>query len=584
MTQTQGRVFGIFLFLALAISVAAFAAKPLTGAPAIGDPNISASAIQWQTSGAYERLILTVSGPEDYSLSKEVEAGRAATLRVQELGAKVPFDGQYTWELRVVPHVSAETKQQLAAAREAGDDRAVTRIQTEAGLNRDIVRSGTFTIQGGSFVISEDEERVTPGARKVAANALKPVPQDVVTADDEIIQGSLCVGLDCVNNESFGFDTIRLKENNLRIRFDDTSTAAGFPANDWQLTANDSASGGASKFSIDDTTNNKTPFTILASAPTNSMFVASSGKVGFRTATPVLDLHITTGDTPAIRQEQTSASGFTAQTWDIGANEANWFVRDVTGGSRLPLRIRPGATTSSIDISSDGDVGINTASPNANAKVDIFDSTQAKARIVLSGQEFFQAGNTSTDGIALLVGVNRTGNRQIWFGDSANLAASPTNTTIRISPNAGEVAAIATDGSAKPLTINLNGGSVGIGIVPAFPIHHVSGARLEGGNWTNASSRSVKQDIKDLDSPEAFAALAALNPVTYEYKTNPSDKQVGFIAEDVPDLVATPDRKGLSAMDIVAVLTKVVKEQQKVIDQLSQRVEQLEKDGQKSQK
>lgn len=37
---------------------------------------------------------------------------------------------------------------------------------------------------------------------------------------------------------------------------------------------------------------------------------------------------------------------------------------------------------------------------------------------------------------------------------------------------------------------------------------------------------------------------------------------MGFIAEDVPDLVATPNRKSLSPMDIVAVLTKVVQEQQ----------------------
>jgi hypothetical protein len=59
-----------------------------------------------------------------------------------------------------------------------------------------------------------------------------------------------------VNNESFGFDTIRLKENNTRIKFDDTSVSAGFPANDWQLTANDSASGG-SAVSTEDITGSK---------------------------------------------------------------------------------------------------------------------------------------------------------------------------------------------------------------------------------------------------------------------------------------------------------------------------------------
>jgi hypothetical protein len=60
---------------------------------------------------------------------------------------------------------------------------------------------------------------------------------------------------------------------------------------------------------------------------------------------------------------------------------------------------------------------------------------------------------------------------------------------------------------------------------------------------------------------------------------------VGFIAEDVPDLVATKDRKGLSPMDIVAVLTKVVQEQQKtaedqkkIIAELSRKVDDLQKE------
>jgi len=43
-----------------------------------------------------------------------------------------------------------------------------------------------------------------------------PATADQVIADDLIVQGSTCVGLDCVNNESFGFDTLRLKENNTR--------------------------------------------------------------------------------------------------------------------------------------------------------------------------------------------------------------------------------------------------------------------------------------------------------------------------------------------------------------------------------
>ncbi len=43
---------------------------------------------------------------------------------------------------------------------------------------------------------------------------------------------------------------------------------------------------------------------------------------------------------------------------------------------------------------------------------------------------------------------------------------------------------------------------------------------------------------------------------------------MGFIAEDVPELLATADGEALSAMDIIAALTRVVQEQQRRIEQL----------------
>jgi hypothetical protein len=51
-------------------------------------------------------------------------------------------------------------------------------------------------------------------------------------------------------------------------------------------------------------------------------------------------------------------------------------------------------------------------------------------------------------------------------------------------------------------------------------------------------------------------------------------RHVGFIAEDVPHLVAMPDRKGLTTMDVVAVLTKVVQEQKNTLDRQQRLVEQ----------
>jgi len=341
----------------------------------VGRMTVSAASVDWQSAGGFDRLVLIVSTPDGNTITREFQGNRAS-FRAADLAPRVVAEGTYLFELRAIPKISPEVKERLAAARAADDDAAVAKIKAEAGIGEPVVQAGAFSIHNGSFVTDSVEAPYngpkTPKATSSNAvpGKLNPAPNDVVTADDEIIQGSLCVGLDCVVNESFGFDTIRLKENNTRIKFQDTSTSTGFPNVNWQLTANDSNSGGANKFSIDDITNSKTPFTVTAAAPTNSIFVASSGKVGFGNNNPGLNLHITATDTPAIRQEQTNGGGFTAQTWDIGANEANWFVRDLTGGSRLPLRIRPGAPTSSIDISATGLVGVGTASPAARLHVD----------------------------------------------------------------------------------------------------------------------------------------------------------------------------------------------------------------------
>lgn len=205
-----------------------------------------------------------------------------------------------------------------------------------------------------------------------AANA-----QQVFTTD-VIVQGSLCVGFDCVSGENFGADTVRLKENNLRIHFDDTSTSGSFPNNDWRITINDDGNGGANYFGIDDATSGRRVFSIEAGAPANAMYVRSSGNVGIGTSAPSVELHVEDGDSPTLRLEQDGSSGFTAQTWDVAGNEANFFVRDVTNGSKLSFRIKPNAPEDSLFIKEgNGDIGMGTDSPQRGLHIRRTGSTSA---------------------------------------------------------------------------------------------------------------------------------------------------------------------------------------------------------------
>ncbi|MDO9041041.1 MAG: tail fiber domain-containing protein, partial [Desulfocapsaceae bacterium] len=379
-------------------------------------------------------------------------------------------DGQYSYEVRqgVVPR-RVRSEQQAGGLGEPAAPASIS--------------SGGFFLQGGSLILQEREgvgifQSISSGVSRALASVgdflVTPVYADVVHADDVIITGSECVGFDCLTDgtESFGFDTLRLKENNLQIHFEDTSATAGFPANDWRILINSSASGGTSYFSVEDSTAATRPFTIEAGSATNSLYVKGS-RVGLGTSLPVLKLHLVQGDTPALRLDQDTSSGWTAQVWDVAGNESNFFVRDTTGGSQLPFRIQPGTPTNTVTLKNSGFVGIGTWAPEHTL--------------------------------------------------------------------------------------------------------HVVGDALITGNLELGSSRSLKKDIRFLDTIDASAALAALEPVRFHYKTSPDEESLGFIAEDVPDLVATKSRKTLSTMDVVAVLTKVVQDQQATIARLENSVNQLEK-------
>lgn len=465
---------------------------------------VASASVDFSVAGEAGAVTLRVSMPDGEVVERQFAAGAVPTLALFRGDGARLADGNYVWEMRPV----------AAATR--------TRREAEAGGSGEAAgswaASGSFAIRDGAVVPAAAEVRASAAnaGRGAVAGASGPTlaPLDQVIPDDLIVQGSLCTGFDCVNNESFGFDTIRLKENSTRIKFDDTSVGA-FPANDWQLTANDSASGGANKFSIEDVTGAKVPFTVTAGAATNSIFVDSTGRVGLRTATPVLDLHINTSNTPGQRLEQNNSGGFTAQTWDIAGNEANFFVRDVTGGSRLPLRIRPGAPTSSVDIAASGNVGIGTASPAA--ALDIVRSAGAVATI---------ARFANNSGVQTLFDRTDAGAND-W-------QMSNFNTTFQIS----------VPGAATPqMSLNANGNMT-----------------IGGTQYLTGSSRSIKENFAEVDGRDILRRLAAMPLTSWNAIGDPTQRHIGPIAEDWwATFGLGPDDKHVGMTDLGGVALAAIK-------------------------
>ncbi len=255
-----------------------------------------------------------------------------------------------------------------------------------------------------------------------------------------------------------------------------------------------------------------------------------------------------------------------------------------------------------------GAVGIGTTSPQFGAKLEVVDrvniigSGTSRMFIAKDGNEYldisYNAGNTrgeiTTFNSSQPLILQQLGGN-VGIGTTSPLAkldvvATTTNVgnnTARFeAPNIGNNVShihfgangdwfVRSASSSGKVILQDTGGAVGIGTTsPGYPLEMGSGAHVTGGGvWTNASSRQYKENIRDLTVEEAMTALRELQPSRFNYKIDKEEEHVGFIAEDVPDLLANKDRNGLSPMDIVAVLTKVVQEQQKKIEALEARLD-----------
>ena len=423
--------------------------------------HFTATTLAWTALEDYDTAYLSISGPDGRVLRRQFNHGASLFLSLSELAGEFPLaDGSYSYDLTF-------TSGQLVADDDPNpienDDPLLSgpRVQTQIG---------GFRLLGGVILDKNIRESKTtnpdPLPVQSSENSGILTPMDVVLSNrDAIVQGALAVGTDCQSDENLDGVNMLLKENILRFSFDDTSSSSGFPNTDWQLSCNDSNTGGLNKFSIDNVSASRSAFTIKGSARSNALNLGLYGRVGLGTATPAYPLELrTSGEQADLVLNRTD--GVTAS---VSATQYRMSIGTI---SNHPIR--------------------------------------------------FQVNNS----FAMDLSVRRY---------------------------------------------------LGIGVInPQHPLQMASGAYCSrDGVWVNASSFSLKENIRPLNEKQAVETLEGLKTVRFNYRAEPEEEYLGFIAEEVPALVGSSGRDGMSAMDVLALLTHVVQKQQLRIQELRDRINSL---------
>ena len=288
-----------------------------------------------------------------------------------------------------------------------------------------------------------------------------------------------------------------------------------------------------------------------------------------------------TSDTLAINLEDTSG----------GTNQLYLDIEDVTPSGGTPcVRIAPtkaevgSAAKPALMVGGAGNLGFRTASKDGHIRCNdvggklIFEAGDGTnvgevAKMGPGGLEVVGGGVgiTNTDAPALTIRTATTGNDpSIYLKDGTgtkgvDIFYEGSSEQFRI------VGHPAVGNPALLLKLDADNGQADL-----YQSLDVTGNITATGSITGGSSRGLKKNIKNLSQRDADAAFAMLNPKKFEYKSG-GKEHLGFIAEDVHDLVATEDRKGLSSMDIIAVLAKVMQKQSKALDKQSKALSKQQK-------
>jgi len=292
--------------------------------------------------------------------------------------------------------------------------------------------------------------------------------------------------------------------------------------------------------------------------------VKQDGNVGIGTAYPDCHLEIITSDNEDVMR-------FTRFTgWPVLLARANW-----DGSASLALyefnETKLNLSSGGTSYINGGSLGIGTSTPS-NAKlqiegVDTYDAMLRLNNIGIDGASFFMGSTNSAWG----GGIN---SNRFVMGHGA-----PSSANIDVAIDENGWVGIGTISPTKSLDVNGRGRFRGllVGIV-SNAVYQTSDGTL----ITGSSDIRLKENIEPLQN--SLDKVMSLQGVTFSWKADPTKRQsIGFIAQEfeqvVPELVFTNQNdgyKGINYAEVTALLVEAIKDQQKIIEALETRIEQLE--------
>ncbi len=309
-------------------------------------------------------------------------------------------------------------------------------------------------------------------------------------------------------------------------------------------------------------TNNQSSLVVDASGDINladgSVFIDKSANfMGIGTTTPGAGFNL---DDPKLHLKSTT--GFSGL---IQENNGSAWLRDNGSSGAFISRLEPTQQLGIVKL-------FNTAPANSITATDVgvgIGTSTPAAKLDVHGKIVSSFSGENPTGLVELMTLKATNTTSGQFSDAGivleNAGTSGFKWSFRTLENTGGFAASKQGTGGKEFEIRNPGGAGSAGSVE---LHLSNGASNVGGAWLDASSRSLKKNIHDLSASDAMQTLRELKTVKYQYKSDLNNTQmVGFIAEDVPELLATHSRKSLSSMKIVAVLAKALQVQDKSLQE-----------------